>query len=237
LYRLRDNKPEHFNLSRLENAEFGHADWFQGSASYAFLSKETIVACYNYSHRWTVIRANLVNKDWGDLTCPIVAIMGRTLKAVSETSFAIIGSTHLPSMAVSLFDINQGGLETIFSKSSAVNLTEDFVSILQSMTFPRVHGPGGGKAHGFLCLPRNANFKAPQEVLPPWIVAMHGGPTFAERTGFSMRWMVLVKRGYALLQVNYVGSTGRGQMRWPDSGESLTMQTVSRRSNFSRTRV
>jgi dipeptidyl aminopeptidase/acylaminoacyl peptidase len=211
LYRLRNNKPEHFNLSGLENAEFAYADWFQGSASYAFLSKEMMVACYNHSDRWTVIRANLINKDWSDLTCPIVEIIGNAVKPVSETSFAMIGSTYHSPIAVSRIDINEGGLGIILSKSSSVTLPEDFVPIPQSITFPRIHGPGDGEAHGFLYLPRNPNFKAPEGTLPPLIVAAHGGPTFAEGTGFSMRDMALVTRGYALVQVNYVGSTGNGR--------------------------
>lgn len=42
---------------------------------------------------------------------------------------------------------------------------------------------------------------SPDGALPPLIVAMHGGPTWQEGPGVYMR-------GYALMQVNYVGSSG-----------------------------
>ena len=38
-----------------------------------------------------------------------------------------------------------------------------------------------------------------------------GGPTFQEGTGFSLRDHALTTRGYALLQVNFAGSTGYGR--------------------------
>src|SRR5271163_4938197 len=52
---------------------------------------------------------------------------------------------------------------------------------------------------------------SPDGALPPLIVAMHGGPTWQEGPGVYMRDQFWTTRGYALAQVNYVGSSGYGK--------------------------
>lgn len=49
---------------------------------------------------------------------------------------------------------------------------------------------------------------SPDGALPPLIVAMHGGPTWQEGPGVYMRDQFWTTRGHALVQVNYVGSSG-----------------------------
>lgn len=43
------------------------------------------------------------------------------------------------------------------------------------------------------------------------VVMPHGGPAFHDRLRFDYRVQYLLQRGYSVLQVNYRGSTGRGQ--------------------------
>ena len=45
----------------------------------------------------------------------------------------------------------------------------------------------------------------------PLVVNPHGGPRSQDTTRFSIYTQVLVMQGYAVLQVNYRGSTGRGR--------------------------
>jgi dipeptidyl aminopeptidase/acylaminoacyl peptidase len=45
----------------------------------------------------------------------------------------------------------------------------------------------------------------------PLVVMPHGGPRFHDRLRFDYRVQYLLQRGYSVLQVNYRGSTGRGQ--------------------------
>ena len=151
----------HFKLSGLESCEVGGlADWFLGGSSYVFLTEKTMVACFNHENRWTVIKCNYKTKEWEDLLCSIVEITIDSIKAVSDTSFAIIGATTSLPMLVTVVDINQGGLGTVLRKSSRVSISEEYVSVPNSITFPRIHGPGGGEAHGLLYFPNNPQFQA-----------------------------------------------------------------------------
>lgn len=197
-------------LNGLDEAEFGFPDWCLGGSSYALLEPAKLVACYNKDSRWTIVEIDTNTLEWRDVGSPIVQIGINALKAVSDTTFVVIGSTpSLPSVAA-LADISQPGLGTVLRKSSTISLPADYISPPQNITFPRNHGPGGGNASGLFLVPRNPRYVGPEGTLPPLIVVMHGGPTDQTGSGFYLRDHALTTRGYALLQVNYVGSSGYG---------------------------
>lgn len=211
LYTYDNNTVSQVKLEGLGEAEFAFPDWCLGSSSYDLLEPTRLVTCCNKDSQWTIIEVDTSSFKWRDLGCPIVQIGINALKATSGTSFAIIGSTSsLPNIAT-VVNINQPGLGMILRRSSTTSLPEDYVSKPQNIVFPRVHGPGGGNASGLFLPPRNARYIGPEGTLPPLIVAMHGGPTSQTGSGFSLRDHALTTRGYALLQINYVGSSGYGR--------------------------
>jgi dipeptidyl aminopeptidase/acylaminoacyl peptidase len=67
----------------------------------------------------------------------------------------------------------------------------------------------GLQIHGYLTLPaRHKN-----ELLPV-VVNPHGGPWVRDSWGFNPEVQLLASRGYAVLQINYRGSTGYGRAFW-----------------------
>lgn len=70
---------------------------------------------------------------------------------------------------------------------------------------------GGREAHAFYYAPTNPDCRAPAGELPPLIVRSHGGPTGAARTGLSLAVQFWTSRGFALVDVNYAGSSGFGR--------------------------
>jgi dipeptidyl aminopeptidase/acylaminoacyl peptidase len=69
----------------------------------------------------------------------------------------------------------------------------------------------GATAHGFLYPPANPGVVAPAGELPPLIVTVHGGPTSTSPPAFSLTCTYWTSRGFAVLDVNYGGSTGYGR--------------------------
>jgi dipeptidyl aminopeptidase/acylaminoacyl peptidase len=66
--------------------------------------------------------------------------------------------------------------------------------------------------HGYLTLPKGAQAKN-----LPVVVNPHGGPWARDRWGFNPEVQLLANRGYAVLQMNFRGSTGYGRKFWEAS--------------------
>jgi dipeptidyl aminopeptidase/acylaminoacyl peptidase len=65
----------------------------------------------------------------------------------------------------------------------------------------------GSEVHGLLTMP--VGFKAGTKA--PMILFIHGGPTAQDEHAFDTTRQLFASHGYAVLNVNYRGSTGRGQ--------------------------
>jgi dipeptidyl aminopeptidase/acylaminoacyl peptidase len=67
----------------------------------------------------------------------------------------------------------------------------------------------GGRVHGIYYAPQNPCFEGKGK--PPLIVLVHGGPTSQRGGSFDGQAQFFTSRGWAVLQVNYRGSTGFGR--------------------------
>ncbi|MEL6638812.1 MAG: S9 family peptidase [Bacteroidota bacterium] len=74
------------------------------------------------------------------------------------------------------------------------------------------HSRDGLVIHGYLSLPPGL----PPSQLPV-IINPHGGPWVRDSWGFNPEVQLLTSRGYAVLQMNYRGSTGYGRAFWEKS--------------------
>lgn len=66
-------------------------------------------------------------------------------------------------------------------------------------------------AHALFYAPANPEFCAPVSEKPPLIVLAHGGPTSAARPQLSLAQRFWTSRGFAVVDVNYRGSSGFGR--------------------------
>ncbi|HEU5150801.1 MAG TPA: prolyl oligopeptidase family serine peptidase [Iamia sp.] len=87
-------------------------------------------------------------------------------------------------------------------------LTADDVSAPEPITFPSA---GGRTAHGLLYRPASATSVGPDDERPPLVVMIHGGPTAAARPMLDLRTQLWTSRGFAVVDVDYGGSTGYGR--------------------------
>ena len=83
-----------------------------------------------------------------------------------------------------------------------------FISEPEAITFPNEKGED---VHAFYYPPKNPNFIAPENTLPPTIVRLHGGPTGATNAAFRANRQFWTSRGFAIIDINYGGSTGYGR--------------------------
>jgi dipeptidyl aminopeptidase/acylaminoacyl peptidase len=97
----------------------------------------------------------------------------------------------------------------ILQRGSAEELSSESYSPTQPLTWK---GMDGESVHGLFFPPHNPNFESSGK--PPLIVTIHGGPTSQVRAFFNPRAQFFATRGYAVLEVNYRGSTGYGRPYW-----------------------
>lgn len=69
----------------------------------------------------------------------------------------------------------------------------------------------GTYVHAFFWPPHNRRFVAPRGTLPPLLVTPHGGPTGHSTPGLRPGEQYFCARGYAVVAVNYAGSTAHGR--------------------------
>ena len=88
-------------------------------------------------------------------------------------------------------------------------LNEDFMADQKPITYKTRDGL---TIHGYLTLPQGVDPKNLPVVINP-----HGGPWARDSWGFNPEVQFLANRGYAVLQMNFRGSTGYGRDFWEKS--------------------
>ena len=104
-------------------------------------------------------------------------------------------------------DLATGQLDML-QRAREIKIGEAYFSIGRDIEFPT---DGGLTAHGFFYPPTNPDFTGPSDELPPLLVMSHGGPTGATSATLRYGIQYWTTRGFAVLDVNYGGSTGYGR--------------------------
>lgn len=185
-------------------AEFGQAQWVFGMSSYGFDGRGDIVCAFTQAGR-----SQLARIDAGTLQLQLIATPFCTIDAlkVGADFAAFIGGSDTVPAAVVRIDLVTQACEVLRSASSS-SVDAAFVSRAEAITFPT---EGGLAAHALVYAPVNPGFTGPAFELPPLIVMSHGGPTSAATPAFSWGIQYWTSRGFAVVDVNYGGSTGYGR--------------------------
>jgi dipeptidyl aminopeptidase/acylaminoacyl peptidase len=141
----------------------------------------------------------------------VCQIAGDAIHRIDDFSALVVAAGTTTAQSVYRFDIRNPGKFDVIRETSQ----EKFPAALYSAP-ERVHiqsqGAPGRDVHGFLWMPRNPDYTAPEGQLPPLIISAHGGPTGFTGSELDVRTQYFTSRGYALLKLNYTGSTGFGQV-------------------------
>lgn len=115
-----------------------------------------------------------------------------------------------------LYDSTTGSFEKLADVSPW--LKEDSLAEMKPITYT---SRDGLTIHGYLTLPKGIESKN-----LPVVVNPHGGPWHRDVWGYNPEVQFLANRGYAVLQMNFRGSTGFGKAFWSSSFKQwgLTMQ-------------
>ncbi|MCC7022750.1 MAG: S9 family peptidase [Thermomicrobiales bacterium] len=185
-------------------AEFGVPQWVFGMRTYAFLDAGTIIATYTREGLWHLATIDLA----ANALTPIETLYTEIDDPFAADGVAVLvaGSAAIPASVVR-YDAAAGAFATL-KRSLDVEIDPGYLSEPIPVEFPTGNGQ---TAHAFLYPPRNRDYVAPEGELPPLLVQSHGGPTGATSTAMNLALQYWTSRGFAVLDVNYGGSTGYGR--------------------------
>jgi dipeptidyl aminopeptidase/acylaminoacyl peptidase len=201
LYRWENGKTS--ALSEME-AEFGRPQWVFGKPTYGFESADRILCSYTTKGSWCLARLEIPTRELTPIPLPFSEI--ESLRVVSGRAAFFGGSPTGPNSIVEL------DLETLETKtlrrSMEIPVDADYLSSPEPVEFPTEDGL---TAHAFFYPPKNRDYAGSPDEKPPLLVVSHGGPTSASTTALKLGLQYWTSRGFAVLDVNYGGSTGYGR--------------------------
>ena len=197
IYAWDDNK---IHCIHQMNAEFATPQWVFGMSTYGFLDDTKIFCCYTQNGQWNLAIINTNTRQFTSIEnnfCDISGVVTNNHQA------AFIATTATETNRIFLY--KEGKINAITHTKQNVKSAD--IAKVQPITFPTDNNE---TAYGFYYPPTNSLYSMDNKK-PPLIILCHGGPTGACETGFNPKIQFWTSRGFAVIDVNYHGSTGYGK--------------------------
>ncbi|MEI6046300.1 MAG: S9 family peptidase [Chloroflexota bacterium] len=201
LYRWHEGQSE--PLYPLE-AEFGLPHWVFGMSTYGFLSATQIICSYI---ELGIARLGLLDLTTRQLETVAMPYTDVDYLQVGRGYVVFEAGSPTETSSIVRFDLTTRQFE-VLRRSSDLVVDPGYLSLPQTIEFPTENGL---TAYAFFYSPQNQDYTAPTGERPPLLVKSHGGPTGASSSVLNLRTQYWTSRGYAVLTVNYGGSTGYGR--------------------------
>jgi dipeptidyl aminopeptidase/acylaminoacyl peptidase len=184
-------------------AEFGKAQWTFSMSTYAFITATRIAVTYTQAGRWKMALVETEPRKFEPLDLSLEPL--DSIRATTRAVYFIGGSA---TVAPSIARMTLAAAESeVLRAASSDAIDPAWISVPEALTFPS----NNQDVHAFLYSPKNPDVAAPADQKPPLLVVTHGGPTTATAATLDPRVQFWTSRGFAVLDVNYGGSTGYGR--------------------------
>ena len=186
------------------DAEFGRPQWVFGTATWVFVSSSRMLTAYTQRGRWFLadvdtatgagrtVDSDLEPHDW---------------MAADERQVVLVAGSPTGADAIVRLDVPSGRAE-VLRTSASFELNRADVSVPTALDFATA---GGDTAHAQYYAPANGSVDVPAGERPPLIAISHGGPTAAANATLDLKIQFWTSRGFAVVDVNYRGSSGFGR--------------------------
>jgi dipeptidyl aminopeptidase/acylaminoacyl peptidase len=185
-------------------AEFGGPQWVFGFTDYAVLDADEIACLSTQGGTTRLSRLDLATGRLAPVELLYTQLGNIT---VHGGRAALIAASPTLSERVLVVDLASGAQEVVKASTDS-HIDPGFFSIPHMVEFPTENDL---TAHAIHYAPKNRDFSAPPGMKPPLIVHVHGGPTSSAKPMFDLEIQYWTSRGFAIIDVNYGGSTGYGR--------------------------
>lgn len=185
--------------------EFGVPQWVLASSTYALCSDNQIYALYLQDGQQQLCHIDAESGHIEPIALPFRNFGDHLLYANNVLYFRAAGPAV--EEAIYRFDLATNQFEQI-SESKTFPLSVEEISVSKTIQF---ESKNNRPCHAFYYSPKNSQYTAPLNTLPPLIVMSHGGPTAMTNNSLNTAIQFWTHRGFAVVDVNYGGSTGFGK--------------------------
>ncbi|ABX77786.1 S9 family peptidase [Coxiella burnetii] len=185
------------------NAECDSPPWVFKLKTYDFLDKNRLAVIVNHKGKQTL--GVIEDGRYTAFDLPFTSFVP-TL-AVQRDQVIFIGAAPDRFPAVVCYDSKNKRTEILY-ESVPLTIDKKYLSYPEAIEFPTDEGK---TAYGFYYPPCNGDYQPPENEKPPLIVISHGGPTSSTSTALNLKNQFWTSCGFAVLDVNYGGSTGYGK--------------------------
>ncbi|MBA3817026.1 MAG: S9 family peptidase [Parachlamydiaceae bacterium] len=181
-------------------AEVGEPLWVFDRSTYAFLGNN-IIFTFNSEGQWNLGIFNTHDKKWKKIERG-----SSNIQQVRSGKNCVQFIESYPTQREALIQIdNQQKISVLFKKDPLIS--EGYLSPPKHIAFPS----NKRTAYGFYYPPYNQDYEPIKGEKPPLVVMIHGGPTAQTSGSLSLAKQYWTSQGFAVLDVNYGGSTGYGR--------------------------
>lgn len=185
-------------------AEFGLPQWVFGMSTYAIVDNERLLCTYCQQGVWKLALLDIRNS-----TLDVFDYEYTDYSAIAASDKAAVLLAASPWNAAAVVHLDRDfASRQVLRQSMAIETDNDDVSVPEVMEFKTADND---TAHAFYYPPYNKKYSIPENEKPPLIVKSHGGPTGATTACYDPKIQCWSSRGFAVLDVNYRGSTGYGR--------------------------
>jgi len=204
LYRTGTNgEPRQLTAGEVEH---GVPLWQFGTSTWTELDDGTLVTAWTADGSWKLGALDPETANLHAFDLPFVTYLEVHAHPDGKRIIAKAGTVDATSQLV-VINPETESWEPV-KLATQPSLDPGYVSIAEPVSWAT---PDGATAHGFYYAPVNEDVHPPEGDLPPLIVESHGGPTSASALTYDLKIQFWTSRGFAILDVNYGGSTGYGR--------------------------
>lgn len=192
-----------------DEKEFGLPQWVFAQSSYAFINNNQLICYYQQKSINTLAILSFNNKP----TLTTLFTTWQEFSSISsygnKISFIAATSIDFPTLISASINIASGELNTTAIQTTCQSeLPKEHYSQAKVISFHNRHKQ---LVYANYYAPTNPRHQLHDTKKPPLIVISHGGPTGQSCMALDPKKQFWTSRGFALLDVNYSGSTGYGK--------------------------
>lgn len=185
-------------------AEFGQPQWEFSMSTYAVMDECCLVAQYGNADGRRIGVIDVEAGELRELETPFNSF-GYFTAAVGPRVICAAAGPETGAAVVAI-NVDNGEIETLRASASP-EIDPAYFSTGEAIEYPTTDGT---TSYAYYYAPLNPDFQAPEGELPPLVTFIHGGPTSATSPGFNLAIQYWTTRGFAVVDVDYRGSTGYG---------------------------